>query len=375
MNYCKQCILPDSRPNLVIGEDGICNACKEHKKKEHVNWDSREKLFQQLVADTKDKASPHGWDCIIPVSGGKDSTWQVIKCLEYGLKPLCVTWRTPVRTDIGQKNLNNLISLGVDHFDVSLNPKVEKQFTIATLERCGSPAIPMHMALFALPLNIATKFKIPLILWGENSAAEYGGSDSALMGHTMTRSWLIKYGVTNGTVAEDWVDQNLSAKQLSAYSWPSEKTLKESGVVASFMGWYFNWDPVMTFNAAKEKGFQALDSKPMTGFYKFADIDDQFLITIHHWIKWYKFGFTRLWDNLSLEIRNGRLTRDDAIQIVSHRGDETPHEEIDQFCDWAEISTESFHQKIRKFRNKQIWSNDGQKWRIEDFLIEDWEWR
>ena len=188
----------------------------------------------------------------------------------------------------------------------------------------------MHMALFSLPTNIALKFEIPLILWGENSATEYGGDDVTTLGHEMNRAWLLKYGVTNGTVAEDWIDEDLSAKDMSPYYWPSDKITQEKGVTAAFLGWYLKWDPQNTYAVAKENGFKALEGNALTGYYKFADVDDEFLITIHHWLKWYKFGFA-LWDNLSLEIRNGRVRRDEAISIIREHGDETPLRRLKSF--------------------------------------------
>jgi hypothetical protein len=121
-------------------------------------------------------ASACGYDCVIPVSGGKDSTWQVVKCLEYGLNPLAVTWKTPARTEVGAQNLANLVALGVDHIDYQINPKVERRFMLKALERFGSTAVPMHMALFSIPLTVAVRFEIPLVVWGENSALEYGGA-------------------------------------------------------------------------------------------------------------------------------------------------------------------------------------------------------
>ena len=102
MKYCRKCILPDTRPNLEIMEDGVCNACHSWSEKETIiDWKSRHKDLLALIGGVKKKSTT--WDCIIPVSGGKDSTWQVIKALEYGLKPLCVTWRTPARNALGQK--------------------------------------------------------------------------------------------------------------------------------------------------------------------------------------------------------------------------------------------------------------------------------
>ena len=126
--WCKNCLLPNSRPNLIIEKNGNCSPCNNILNKNKINWDKREQEFSKLVKKIKSKKLRY--DCIIPVSGGKDSTWQTIKCLEHGLNPLTVTWRSPQRTKIGQENLDNLISLGVDHIDWTVNPEIEKKLTL-----------------------------------------------------------------------------------------------------------------------------------------------------------------------------------------------------------------------------------------------------
>ena len=372
MTYCKTCILPDTRPNIEFDLEGNCN-CATREVKNRIDWLDRERKFCDLVSEIKAKNAIY--DCIIPVSGGKDSTWQTIKALEYGLNPLCVTWRTPARNSLGYENLQNLISLGVSHIDFSINPATEKKFTLKAFEKKGSPVIPMHMALHAIPLQIAVNFRIPLILWGENSAFEYGGSDESLKGIQLTHSWLKQYGVTNGTVAEDWVDDDLTAAELAPYRWPSDSEQANAGVTAIFLGHYFQWDPHMTYAVAAENGFKA-GLAPKTGLYEFADIDDEFLITVHHYMKWYKFGFTRLWDNLSLEIRAGRVTRDQAVEMVRESGHENISAEIEKFCDYVNISRQKFEEIVESFRNKEIWhKNSAGKWQISNFLIEDWAWK
>lgn len=371
MKYCKRCIIPDTRPNIKLDEKGICNACIAHSTKKNINGERREQAFQDVAEHAK--ARSQGYDCVIPVSGGKDSTWQVVKCLEYGLNPLAVTWKTPARTEIGAKNLANLVNLGVDHIDYQINPKVEKKFMYQALVRYGSTAIPMHLALFNIPLKIAGKFDIPLVVWGENSAFEYGSAEDAHTGFQLNSEWLKTYGVTHGTTAHDWISDELTEKELTPYFGPSEKELEEKGILAVFLGYYFPWDPETSLKVACEHGFQVREEGPKTGYYNYADIDDNF-ISIHHYLKWYKFGFTRLFDNLSLEIRNGRMTRGQAIRIVRERGDETPYEDIDKFCDFVGITREHFFEVIEKFRNTDIWSKRNGKWVIKDFLIKDWNW-
>lgn len=371
IEYCKKCILPNTRPNLKILDNGICNACHSHELKKDVDWAFRQKMWLDLIKKIKSKN--RSWDCIIPVSGGKDSTWQVITCLEYGLKPLCVTWKTPHRSKLGQQNLDNLISLGVDHFDVSINPEIEKIFTLKAFKEKGSTAIPMHMALFSIPLNLAVKFDVPLILWGENSAVEYGGGTPDQISK-MNRNWLMNYGVTNNTLVKDWVDNELTTKDLSIYTWPSDLELEDKNIEVDFLGNYFEWDPVKTFEISKKFGFKELD-KPLVGYYNFADIDDAFLITLHHWMKWYKFGFTRLWDNLSLEIRKQRLTRELALDIIKSQTCLTPIKEIKNFSHWVGITSKDFFKIAENFRNNEIWEQVDNIWQIKNFIIHNWNWK
>lgn len=363
---------PDTRPNIVLDEDGVCNACRSHERRREVDWEERAGAFRALVERAHARTS--GYDSVIPVSGGKDSTWQVVTCLEHGLKPLCVSWKPPARTEIGRQNLENLVSLGVDHVDYRISPAVERRFVLRALERFGDPAIPMHMALFNIPLRVAASFGIPLVVWGENSASEYGSTSPALQGFEMDDEWLKHYGVMQGTTAIDWVGDGLSERDLIAYCGPDAATLRSSGIVAVFLGEYFGWDPERSLRVSREHGFRSDPNGPRTGYYDYADIDDHF-ISIHHYLKWPKFGFTRTFDNLSLEIRNGRMTREEAIEIIRRRGDETPHEDIDLFCEFTGISRERFFEIVDSFRNPLVWTRCDGRWVMEDSLVPDREWR
>jgi N-acetyl sugar amidotransferase len=369
MRYCTRCIIPSTRPNIRFDASGRCN-CATRSVRAEIDWPARAAQFRAIAAEARGRQRPY--DCLIPVSGGKDSTWQVVTCLEHGLRPLCVTWKPPFRTDVGARNLANLIGLGVEHIDFSINPRVEKRFMYEALVRHGSPAIPMHMAIFAIPLRLAVRERIELVIWGENSAFEYGGDEADRRTHELTASWLLKYGVTFGTTAADWVGPALSRNDLAAYFWPDDEELRRAGVRALFLGSFFPWDPRATYEVAAAHGFVA-GERAVTGAYDFADIDDPF-VAIHHWLKWYKFGFTRAFDNLSLEIRNGRMTRADAIQAVRALGDQTPHEAIDRFCEYVEITRDHFFEIAERFRNPDVWIRRNGHWMIENFLIPDWKW-
>lgn len=371
MKYCQNCLIPDTRPNIRFNEAGVCNACESHATKPEIDWASRSAAFRKVAEQAKSHST--GYDCLIPVSGGKDSHWQVITCLEHGLHPLTVTWKTPGRTEIGARNLANLVNLGVDHIDYQINPEVEKKFMLRALQTRGDPAIPMHMALFSIPLRIAVKFDIPLVVWGENSAFEYGSLEEELTGLRLDSRWLKYYGVTHGTTSRDWLSETLTEKDLTAYAGPTDEELARHGVSAVFLGYYFRWDPMTSLEVARDHGFQVRTEGPKTGIYNYADIDDDF-ISIHHFLKWYKFGITRSFDNLSLEIRNGRMTRAAAIQFLRERGDETPRADIRKFCEFVGITEADFFAMIEQFRNPDIWVQRDGRWRIENFLIPEWNW-
>lgn len=373
LRYCRLCILPHTRPNLQIDAAGNCN-CAAGAAAKKIDWAQRRRAWQRLVKASRARRA--SYDCVIPVSGGKDSTWQVLTALQWGLRPLAVTWKSPARSKLGEANLQNLIRLGVDHLDFTINPRVEKKFIWKTFQKFGSPAIPMHMAIHAIPLQVAVKYRVPLILQGENSAYEYGGpEDAKLKGTRLTPEWFRKYGVTQGTRAEDWVDASLTLEELTPYRFPSAGELRKFPVQVVFLGQFFPWDPLKTFRLAQKHGFQPAQ-KPKTGLYKFADIDDSFLITLHHWMKWYKFGFTRLWDNLSQEIRRGRMTRAAGIRLVRRHGEEYPRREIAEFCRYTGVSPRRFLRVAETFRNRKIWRRrrDG-CWVMDSFLIPRWPWK
>jgi N-acetyl sugar amidotransferase len=371
MRYCRNCILPDTRPNLRLDSSGVCNACTNHASKRRIDWAARGQAFRQVAARARSRS--RGYDCLVPVSGGKDSTWQVVKCLEYGLKPLAVTWKTPGRTHAGARNLANLVNLGIDHIDYQVSPRVERKFMYRALVERGSTAIPMHLALFSIPLKIAVRFDVPLVVWGENSAFEYGSKAEEDEGFRLTAGWLRTYGVSHGTTADDWVGPDLTRQELTPYYGPTDEELSAAGVTAVFLGYYFPWSPENSLAVASAHGFRADEGGPRTGCWNYADIDDDF-ISVHHYLKWYKFGFTRLFDNLSVEIRNGRITRPAAIARLRESGEQAPLADVAKFCAFVGITEGHFFQVIERFRNPDVWVRRNGVWMIENFLVPDWDW-
>jgi len=374
MRYCRRCILPDTRPGIVLDAEGICSGCRGHDDKEHrIDWTARRGAFERLVAAAKARAQ--GYDCIVPVSGGKDSWYQVIRCQEYGLRVLGVTWRTPARTEIGERNLREMIArLGIDHIDYTIDPETERRFMVAAFERKGATAIPMHMALFAIPIRFAVDLRIPLVVWGENPQLEFGGPEADRLATDLDLAWIRKYGVTNQTEWRDWIGaERLTERDMAAYRLPSEEAFQRFQPKSIFLGSYFKWNSEDNARVAAERGFVSGEEHRKTGVWSFADIDCHF-IALHHFLKWYKFGMLRSFDNLSQQIRYGTITRPAAIDSIKRHGLQVPEDGIRRFCVFVGKPERWFWDVAESFRNLDIWRNDNGRWTIPGFLIEDWTW-
>jgi hypothetical protein len=179
--------------------------------------------------------------------------------------------------------------------------------------------------------------------------------------------------VTDNTTAADWIDADLSAQDLAPYFLPADEELEERQIKALFLGWYFRWDPQNSFRIASAHGFKARAEGARVGHLNYVNIDDDF-IAIHHHPKWHKYGITRTWDTLSIEIRMGRTTREQAIANLRAAGDETPWRDIERFCDYVGIAVPEYFEIVEGFRNPKIWTRRGDRWVIDGFLVDDFAW-
>ncbi|MBF0556147.1 MAG: N-acetyl sugar amidotransferase [Nitrospirae bacterium] len=353
MKYCKKCVLPDSRPGIELNANGVCSACiGAQEKRDLIDWERRERALVEILKENK--VGNGQYDCIVPVSGGKDSTWQAYTLKnKYALKPLALTYKCKYRTPLGQKNLDNLINIGVDHIDFTVSPAIERKFMLKSLEKNGSVSLVEHMAMWAITLKMAVKLGIKLVVWGENPGLEYGGNEKDRGNPYLNHDWIKKYGVTNGTFAADWADADLTLDELYTFTLPTEAELSDARIKSIFLGWYLRWDPLEVAEFSRNIGFQWAD-KPVFGYYPYADLDCDFIV-IHHFFKWYKFGITRLWDNLAVEIRNNRLTREEAVNYIKNNPEPIPELQIKNLCSFLNITEERFWQIAESHRNPDIW--------------------
>ena len=359
ISYCTACLLPSTKPDLFFNAEGICAACTSYANREHINWKDRENEFLQIVERHKSKS---GWDCLVPVSGGKDSTVQVIKMLELGLNPLCVTATTCDLSEIGRANIENLKNLGVDYVEFSPNPKVRKKLNKIGLEVVGDIAWPEHVGIFTIPVRAAVDYGVPLIVWGENSQNEYGGPASAQEGNTLNRAWLEEFGGMLGLRVSDLVTGfGFNENELVPYTYPSDEALNQVGVTGLFLGHYFPWDGMGNALIAQAHGFRSF-GLPVEGSMVDYENLDNYQHGIHDYFKFLKFGFGRATDIASLHIRRGRITRAQGLQIVKMRDGKYPSsylgKTLEQILERIDLTVEEFNQICERFTSKSLFMTE-----------------
>lgn len=360
IKYCSECLLPSTKPHLFF-QDGICNACINYKNRIEVNYADRQKEFKKIVNQLKDM-NTSGWDCVVPVSGGKDSTYQVIKILEFGLKPLCVTSSTCDLSEIGRANLENLKSLGVDLIEFSPNIKVRRKLNRAGLRIVGDIAWPEHVGIFTIPVNIALKFQISAIFWGENSQNEYGGPESAINSNKLDRRWLEEFGGLIGLRVEDLIGtEEITREDLVPYFYPDENLLTERNITGYFLGHYFPWDGLNNYLLSQAFGFKSF-GQPVEGSMVDYENLDNFQHGIHDYFKFLKYGYGRATDQVSIHIRRKRITREDGLRIIEKHEGKFPKrylgKKIEDILSEIDITLEEFHNLCEKFTNKKLFQQN-----------------
>jgi N-acetyl sugar amidotransferase len=354
--------MPDTKPDLLLDDAGICNACRSYEKRREVDWDAR---YKELLSLLEKYRQPNGgnWDCIVPVSGGKDSTYQVIRMLQLGLNPLCVTSTTCDLTPLGRKNIENLKRLGLDYVEVTPNPIVRAKMNRLGLTQVGDISWPEHVGIFTIPVRAAVQFNVPLIVWGENSQDEYGGPAAAAENNVLTRRWLEEFGGLLGMRVSDLVGQfGIEQKHLINYTYPTDEELARVGVTGLFLGHYIPWDGLSNALIAQANGFKTYEKAVEGSMVNYENLDNH-QTGIHDYFKFLKFGFGRATDLACLHIRRGRLTRQDGLEAVRRLDGRFPWEylgkSLEEILYPLEMSVDEFIKTCDTFTNKKIFKRDA----------------
>ena len=316
--YCKNCLMPDTKPYINFNSEGICNACVSSIEKKNlksgINWSQRKKEFDELIEWTKKQKAPL-YDAMVPVSGGKDSITQVHRLLNRGLRILAVNVDYGIKTEIGKYNLERIPLMGANLIIFRPELKLHKQLIRIGLEEYGDPDLLSHTLLHAYPLHVAKQFNIPLCLLGENSAFEYGGKKNLASSKEITRSWFDSYAANKGMTAKTISKKfNIPFKELWQYDFPDDIE-QNKNIKATFCSYYFKWDSNQHLNIAKRYGFKQLETPNEGTYRKFVGIDE-LINRLHQYIKVLKFGYGRATDHASEDIRLNKISREEAKILV-----------------------------------------------------------
>jgi len=360
MQYCKKCIIPSSRPDQFFDENGVCGACISYKKREMIDWNEREKKFFEII--NKISIPKNKWNCIIPSSGGKDSTFQALKCRELGLNPLIVTASTCDLSEVGRKNIENLKQLGFDTIEFSTNLLVRGRLNKFCLNEIGDISWPEHVAIFTIPFKIALYFNINLIIYGENSQFEYGGPQHTLDNLILDRKWLEEFGGMNGLRVSDILLSDIfNDKDIEAYTYPASEEIEKNKITGIFLGQFFEWDSEKNYEISKDNGFLPYENQLEGCYFNFEKIDNH-QHGIHDYFKFLKYGFGRATDQLSYLIRRGKISRFEAMQKVRDYEGKYPAsymgKSLNDILSNIDINEKEFKKICERFTNKKIFKTD-----------------
>jgi N-acetyl sugar amidotransferase len=361
IRYCTRCVMPETKPDILFDENGVCSACRHFEERTEIDWEGRRRELVDILA--RYRSDDRGrYDCIIPVSGGKDSTFQTLRILELGMNPLCVTATTDKLTAIGRRNLDNLRELGVDHVEVSTNPVVRRRINRLALTQVGDISWPEHVAIFTIPVRLAVQMRVPLIVWGENSQNEYGGPAAAAKDSVLTRRWLEEFGGLLGLRVSDLTSQDgIEPHHLIQYTYPTDDELADTGVTGIFLGYYLPWDGWGNALVAQAHGFETWPHPVDGSIVNYENLDNA-QTGIHDYFKFLKYGFGRSTDLACMMVRRGRLSRADAIDLVTRHDGKFPVSylgvSLDEILDDIGMTQEEFVAVCDRFTNKRLFVTD-----------------
>ncbi len=361
--------MPHTKPDLYIDDEGVCSACRSFEKRQVIDWDVRRTELMAILESYRSREATT-WDCVIPVSGGKDSHYQVIRMLQLGMNPLCVTATTCDLSDVGRKNIENIKNLGVDYLEFSPNKVVRRKLNRIGLTQVGDVSWPEHVGIFTIPVRAAVEFNVPLILWGENSQNEYGGPAAASENNVLNRRWLEEFGGLLGLRVSDLIGmEGIERRHIIPYTYPTDDELMQVGVTGIFLGYYLPWDGYANALIAQAHGFTTLQATVEGSMVNYENLDNH-QTGIHDYFKFLKFGFGRATDIACLHIRRGRITRQDGLELVRKHDGKFPWtylgKPLENILAPLDMTVEEFVRVCDRFTNKKIFKTNAKGEMVKD---------
>lgn len=356
LTRCAKCLIPATRPDTAFVE-GVCSACISYEKRKSIDWEARQDDLLKILKE-------HDYRCIVPSSGGKDSTWQVLKLLELGAKVTVVTATTCMLTDIGRANIDNLARYATT-VEVSPNRKVRAKLNRLGLDLVGDISWPEHIAIHRVPFRAAIGLEIPLIFYGECPNEAYGGPLGSEETRVMTQRWVSEFGGFLGLRAQDVIGMDgITEADMADYTAPTDAELKAAGVTAYFLGQFYEWDSRGNARVARDHGFRSM--LPSLANWWHEENQDNAMTGIHDFMGWLKYGYGRLAAQMSVDIRAGLITREGAMHIVRKRDGLFPLEymgvRLDAVLDHIGIGRDEFVAICDRFTNHELFVEPRVEW-------------
>ena len=362
LKYCTKCLMPETRPRISFNEDGICNACSwSEEKRTTVDWGARWKRLEELC-DRYKKRNRTKCNVIVPVSGGKDSSYVACAIKErLGMQPLCITIRAPLAKDIGRQNLQSFIDHGFDHIHLTPNPVVGKAIDKRAFIHHGRPMHSLMTCAQAAIFKSTILFGIPFVMWGEEGEVEYGGTSKL----KEQAHYDIEFAIKTYLSGEDPVKAHLSEfSEAELYWWrmPSAGDFASLNPTIAKWSYFEDWDPYQHYLVAKEKVNLKDAPQRNVGTYNNFGQNDTILYDLYVYLMYLKFGFGRCSQDVGIDIRRGAMAREQALALVRKFDGEYPEPYIGEYLEYYGMAKEEFDLVLDKHANKKLFVKDGHKW-------------
>ena len=379
MRYCKRCVYPENtQPHIIFDEDGVCSGCRVLERRRTVDWDERKQQLENLLKEYKEVAEANGapYDCVIPVSGGKDSYYQVYLMTQvYDMSALLVTYNHSYNTAIGLRNLRNLLDKsGCDHIRYNTSKQTARKLSKYQLYKTGDVTWHYHAGITTFPIQTAVAYNVPLMIWGESGyrykAGMYNAEDMVEFTEKERHEHDMR-GLEPSDILDDEMSDELgiTATDLAPFEYPADNEVEEVGLRGIYLDNFMQWDAIPQTKKMIDTwdfGTRSLESHQSNRtFLCFSEIEDAANGT-HDYLKYLKYGYGRASDHATREIRHGRMTREEAIELVE-RYDHNRPPDLDFFLEFLDMTEQEFLDAIEPMRDTEVWNKtDDGEWELTD---------
>ncbi len=354
--------MPNTRPNTIFDKYGICQACHNYDNRKKVDWPKRWKELEDLCDQYR--RDDGYYDCIIPVSGGKDSHYQVYTIKNrLKMNPLLVTVGDPfTKTKAGTDNFKNLgETFGCDHWVFYISPDLFRRVTRMAFEEYLNPLLFVETAINTVPVKLALKLGIPLIIDGEDGEYEYG---STTQWNSNAIPWTLRKFEKH---VNFWLERGFEKNEINSILPPPEKEWNSVNLKSIFMSYYEPWSSVYHEEIAKKFGFRDLAHEwRREGCMEDFEQIDSLAYLVHLWLKYPKFGFQRTSDIASRRVREGILTLDEAKRRIKQFDHKLDRKALDDFNAFLGYTPKQFWEIVEKFWNTDIFKKIHGAWRLKN---------